>query len=326
MNQNVAIVSVGKYIPSKVLSNNDLEKMVETSDDWISSRTGMKQRRISSDIETTSFMATEAAKQALHNANVSADQVELIIVATVTPDSNFPAVGCLVQKNIGAVNAVAFDVSAACSGFLCALTTAKQFLKSGIYKNALIIGAEQFSKIVDWNDRNTCVLFGDGAGAAFLNVTQSDCGILSEYMFSQGQYDHFLYVEQDNRKPLDQSNDKINAPFVVMKGQELFKIAVNSMAQAVEIAIEKANLTLNDIDCVIPHQANDRIISAVVKKLNVPKDKVFVNVEKYGNTSAASIPVALCEAFEQKIVKKGDTIVLVAFGAGLFAAANVVKL
>ncbi len=322
---NVGIISLGHYLPKKILTNQELEKMVDTSDEWITVRTGIKERRVAAEGEDTSHMAIKAAREAIKNAGIEADTIELIIVATASADSNFPAVACIVQKTIGANHAAAFDVNAACSGFLCALTTAKQYVQTGLYKNALVIAAEKFSKLVDWNDRATCVLFGDGAGACVIGHVRGDRGILSEFMHVQGEYGHLLEVIEDERKPLDQSCKTIAPPHINMNGQALFKVAVNSMAEAASIAIRKAKLKLDDIECVVPHQANDRIISGVAKKLKLPKEKFYINIEKYGNMSAASILVALYEAVENKRIRKGDHVVLVTFGAGLVAAANVVR-
>ena len=325
--KNVGIISVGCYLPSRVLTNFDLEKMVDTSDEWITTRTGIKERRIASQEERNSVLATQAANDALKRAHLEPSQIDLIIVATISPDSNFPSVACLVQKAIGAKKAAAFDISAACSGFLYAITTAKQFIQSGFYKNALVIASEKITSLINWNDRSTCVLFGDGAGACVLAPVNDNQGILSEFIYAQGEFGELMavIVDEAKEKPLDQSSDKISKPVVIMQGKELFKVAVNSMADAVKIAVERAKLTLDEIDCVVPHQANDRIISAVAWKLNIPKEKIFVNIDRYGNMSAASIAVALFEAVEQKRIKKGDHVVLVTFGAGLVSAANVVR-
>lgn len=323
--KNVGIISVGSFVPEQVLTNFDLEKMVETSDEWITTRTGIKERRIAAKGERTSHLAIKAAKQALKRADFDPAKLDLIIVATISPDSNFPSVACLVQKALGAKHAAAFDVSAACAGFLFALITAKQYLVSGTYKNALVIASEKISSLIDWSDRNTCVLFGDGAGACLLGSVAGEHGILSDYLQSLGEYSDLMTVINEDRESLNVKNKMMAIPYVLMQGQELFKIAVNSMAQAVEIAVKKAGLKLSDIDCVVPHQANDRIISAVAKKLDLPKDKIFINIHRYGNMSAASIAVALDEAIEHKQIKKGNIIVLVAFGAGLVTAASVVR-
>ncbi|MCC6759015.1 MAG: ketoacyl-ACP synthase III [Candidatus Omnitrophica bacterium] len=323
--KNVGIISVGSFVPERVLTNFDLEKMVETTDEWITTRTGIKERRIAAKGERNSHLATKAAKQALKSADFDPAKLDLIIVATISPDSNFPSVACLVQKALGAKNATAFDVSAACAGFLFALITAKQYIVSGMYKNALVIASEKITSLIDWSDRNTCVLFGDGAGACLLGPVSGDRGIIAEYLHSQGEHHELMQVIMEDRESLNTKSKTMAMPYVLMQGQELFKIAVNSMADAVEIAVKKAGLKLSDIDCVVPHQANDRIISAVAKKLGVPKEKIFINIDRYGNMSAASIAVALHEAVEHKQIKKGSNVVLVAFGAGLVTAASVVR-
>lgn len=311
-------------MPKKVLTNFDLEKMVDTTDEWIITRTGIRERRIAGKDEKNSDLAIHAAKNALKDAHLDPAKVELIIVATISPDSNFPSVACLVQKALGAHHAAAFDISAACSGFLYGLTTAKQFIQNGLYKNALVIASEKITSLIDWNDRSTCVLFGDGAGACVLAPVKGK-GIIADYLHAKGEFGQLMTVISHPHESLNQKEKTIPLPHIVMQGQELFKIAVNSMAEAVGHAVKKAGLKLSDIDCVVPHQANDRIISAVAKKLKIPKEKIFVNIDKYGNMSAASIAVALCEAVEQKRIKKGDMVVLVTFGAGLVSAANVVK-
>lgn len=323
--RNVGIVAVGKYLPEKKLTNFDLEKIVETTDEWIRTRTGISERRVAASGEKTSDLAIKAAQNVLSRSDIPASQIELILVATISPDSNFPSMACLVQKEIGAKNAVAFDISAACSGYLYAMTTAKQYIQTGLYKNALVIAAERITKLIDWKDRGTCVLFGDGAGACILAPVESD-GIVADFMHSQGEFSHLMeVVVEDCRSPLDGKDEASKLPYVVMQGQELFKIAVNSMAEAVEEVLKKANINISDVDCVVPHQANDRIITAVAKKLDIPKEKFFINIHKYGNMSAASIAVALEEAVTSGQIKKGSTVVLVAFGAGLVAGANVVK-
>ena len=299
--------------------------MVDTSDEWIISRTGIKERRIAGKDEKNSDMAIKAAREALKDARLDPAKVELIVVGTISPDSGFPSVACLVQKAIHAPRAAAFDISAACSGFLYALTTAKQFVQNGVYKNALVIASEKITTYVNWNDRNTCVLFGDGAGACVLKPVQGKRGILSDYIHAQGHFGDLMMVVAEEREPLDQKTKMIALPHIAMQGQELFKVAVNSMAAAVDIAVKKAGLKLSDIDYVVPHQANDRIISAVARKLHLPKEKFFINIDKYGNMSAASIAVALYEAVKKKKIKRGDNVVLVTFGAGLVSAANVVR-
>ncbi len=323
--KNVGIIGLGHYLPKRRVTNFDLEKVIETSDEWIVTRTGIKERRIAQAGERTSFLAIKAARQALLNANLDVEKLDLIIVATISPDSNFPSVACLVQKALGAKKAAAFDLSAACSGFLYAITTAKQFIENGTYKNVLVIAAEKITNLIDWNDRSTCVLFGDGAGACVLAPVKGKRGILSHYIHAQGEFGELMSVIAQDRQPMEKKNLMLRLPYVVMQGQELFKIAVNSMAEAVKIAVKKAKLKLSDIDYLVPHQANDRIISAVAKKLNFPKEKIFINIDRYGNMSAASIAVALYEAVDQKKIRRGDNVVLVTFGAGLVSAANVMR-
>jgi len=322
--KNVGIIGMGHYLPAKILTNKDLEKMVDTTDEWIVTRTGIKERRIADVHEKNSFLASSAAKEALEHAGLSAEDVELIIVATISPDSHFPSVACRVQKILGASKAAAFDIGAACSGFLYALTTAKQFIQTGLYKNALVIASEKITNLVDWTDRGTCVLFGDGAGACVLGEVEKGRGIVAEYLHAEGQFGDLMTVVVEDPNPLDQNRVKVSLPQIVMQGQELFKVAVNSMVDAVEKALAKAGIALSEVDCVVPHQANDRIISAVAKKLEIPKEKIFVNIHKYGNMSAASVAVALYEAEQEGRITKGSKVVLVTFGAGLVSAANVV--
>lgn len=322
---NIGIIGLGHYLPKRRLTNHDLEKLIETSDEWIVTRTGIKERRIASKDQKNSDLAIAAAKEALKNAKLNPAKLDLIVVATISPDSNFPSVACLVQKAIHAPNAAAFDINAACSGFLYAMITAKQFIASGLYKNALVIASEKITNLIDWNDRTTCVLFGDGAGACVLAPVKGNRGIIAEFMHAQGEFGRLMEVKVEAREPLDQKNKMVRLPYIVMHGLELFKVAVNSMAEAVEIAVKKAGLKLEDVDCVVPHQANDRIISAVAKKLGLPKEKIFVNIDKYGNMSAASVAIALYEAEKSKRIKKGSIVVLVTFGAGLVSAANVIR-
>ncbi|MBF0484446.1 MAG: ketoacyl-ACP synthase III [Candidatus Omnitrophica bacterium] len=324
--KSVEIISMGRYVPERIVTNNDLAKIVDTSDEWITTRTGIKERRIAADEEKTSDMAIKASQEAIIRGQFDPQEIDLIIVATTTADSAFPAMACLVQQAIGAKKAATFDIAAACSGFLYALTTAKQFLVSGMYKNALVVAADKMSKVMDWNDRATCVLFGDGAAAYLIQTTDKpNVGIVSDFMLGLGEYSDYMQIIAEEIKPLEQKNIMVRNPYVVMKGPELFKVAVNSMAEAVDIAAKKAGITLDQIACVIPHQANDRIIQAVAKKLGAPKEKVFVNIEKYGNMSAASVAIALYEAVESGAVKKGDYVALVVFGAGLVSAANIIK-
>jgi len=323
----VGILGLGVYLPSKRLTNFDLEKIIETTDEWIRTRTGIVERRIASASEKTSDLAIKAAQEAIKDSKISADKIDLIIVGTISPDSNFPSMACKVQKAIGAQKAAAFDVSAACSGYLYALTTAKQYIQTGMAKYALVIAAERITNFIDWKDRNTCVLFGDGAGACVLGKVKSG-GITADFLQAFGEQGDLMHiVPGDVRRPTDSDQGGVSnkLPYVVMQGKELFKVAVNSMADAVEAVLKKAKLKTSQVDCIVPHQANDRIISAVANKLNVPKEKFFINIDKYGNMSAASVAVALYEAVKQKRIKKGDNVVLVVFGAGLVSGANVVK-
>jgi len=323
--KKVGIIGVGEYLPKKILTNADLEKMVNTSDEWITTRTGIKERRLAASNEAASDLALAACKQALADAKLKPEGIELIIVATVTPDMQFPSTACLVQSGLGAKNAVCFDISAACAGFVYALTTAQQFLARGAYKNALVVGVEVLSSVTDWQDRNTCVLFGDGAGAVVLSEVKSG-GILSTYLGSNGNMAELLLVPGGgSRHPASKETLENRLHYVKMRGNELFKIAVKSMANAAQIAVEKAGLKCQDIDLVIPHQANIRIIMAVAKKLGFAEDRIYLNIEKYGNMSSASTAVALCDAVRGGRVKKGDTILLDAFGAGLVWGACVIK-
>ena len=323
---SVGILGIGTYVPDKVLTNKDLEKMVDTSDEWIVERTGIKQRYIADADTATSDLATIAAQRALANAGVTADEIDLIIVATATPDMLFPAVACLVQDNIKAAKAAAFDLAAGCTGFMYSMVTAAQFIKSGLYKKVLVIGAETLSKILNWKDRNTCVLFGDGAGAVVLGETKPGCGIIGVHLGADGAGGKFLSLPAGgSRIPASVESVTENLHFVHMNGTEVFKFATKVMGEAAVAALEDAGLTANDIDCLIPHQANIRIIQSASKRLKVPMDKVIANVDKYGNTSSASIPLALEEALQTGKIKNNDIVVLVGFGAGLTWASCVMK-
>jgi 3-oxoacyl-[acyl-carrier-protein] synthase-3 len=301
--------------------------MVDTSDDWIVSRTGIKERRIAKDTEATSDLGIRAAKRALAKAGIPAKDIDAIIVATVTPDMFFPSTACLIQKEIGAENAAAFDVSAACSGFIYGLTIAKSFIETKMYKTVMVVGAEKLSSITDWTDRNICVLLGDGAGAVILRKTGSSSDILSTYLSADGNYGDLLMIPGGgSRNPATRKTVDGRLHYMKMEGNKLFKIAVRKMADAAKRAIELAKITCDDVKLFIPHQANIRIIEAVAKQLCVPMEKVFLNIHKYGNTSAATTPVALEEAISGRKVKKGDIVVLVAFGGGLTSGAAVIKL
>lgn len=323
--KKVGIIGVGEYVPKKVLTNADLEKMVDTSDEWITTRTGIKQRRLAAKGESASDLATHAAKEALFNAGLNAQGVELIIVATITPDMQFPSTACFVQAHLGAKKAVCFDISAACSGFVYAISVAQQFIACGAYNNALVIGAEVLSSITDWQDRNTCVLFGDGAGAAVLAEVKSG-GILSTYLGSDGAMSSLLMVPGGgSRNPASPKTLEERLHYIKMEGNELFKIAVLKMIEAAQEALKQAGLKREDIDLVIPHQANIRIILAAAKRLGLSEDKIYLNIEKYGNMSSASTATALCEAVKEGRVKKGDVVLLDAFGAGLVWGACVIR-
>ncbi|OPJ56930.1 beta-ketoacyl-ACP synthase III [Alkalithermobacter paradoxus] len=316
--KRAGVIGIGSFVPEKVLTNLDMEKIVDTSDEWILTRTGIKERRIADENTATSDLATEAAKKALESANVKPEEIDLIMVATVTPDMAFPSTACIVQKNIGASKAAAFDLEAACSGFIYGVTIGKQFIETGMYKKILVIGAETLSKIVDWSDRNTCVLFGDGAGAVVLGEVDENEGILSAYLGADGLGGEFLSQPAGgSRIPASVStvNDRLH--YIKMEGSEVFKFAVRIMGESAKKALELANLSSEDIDFIVPHQANIRIIESAAKRLKVSMDKVYVNLDRYGNMSSASIPVALNEAYTKGMVKKGDNVVLVGFGGGL---------
>lgn len=315
----IHVVGTGAYIPSKVLTNHDLAKMVETSDEWITTRTGIKERHVAAKDEAASDMAIEAAKKALEDAELKSEDVDLIVVATATPDMFFPSTACFVQKALGIKEAVSFDVSAACSGFVYALEAAKGMMEAGSYKVALVIGAEKLSSITDWKDRNTCVLFGDGAGAAVLQKKSAVGGILSTYVRSDATHTDILHVKGGGSRLPGQT------PSIHMDGKEVFKLAVHKMISAAEEALKRAGKKDTDLALLIPHQANLRIIEAIAQRVNIPRDRVFVNVDKYGNMSAATTIVALDEARRQGRVRKGDVVELIAFGAGLTWGATVIQ-
>jgi 3-oxoacyl-[acyl-carrier-protein] synthase-3 len=320
------IAGVGSYLPETVLTNADLERMVDTTDEWITARTGIKERRIVGEGDTTSTLATRAAKQALAQADVRPEQLDMILVATVTPDYPFPSTACLVQNNLGARNAVAFDLSAACSGFLYGLAVAERFIRCGSARRVLVIGAEVLSRIVDWNDRNTCVLFGDGAGAAVVEAHEGEGGILSTHIHSDGSYWEMLHQPgPGSRNPAVQRTLDEGLVYIRMQGNEVFKLAVRAMEQAALEALAANGLQPADIDFFIPHQANKRIIDAIGRRLNLREDQVFVNLDQYGNTSAASIPLALDQANRAGRIKKGDVVLFAAFGGGLTWGAVLIR-
>jgi 3-oxoacyl-[acyl-carrier-protein] synthase III len=321
-----SIISVGSYVPEKVITNADLEKMVETSDEWITTRTGIKERRIAAETEYTSDMAAKAALLAMERGKITADQIDLIIVATITPDMMFPATACLVQNKIGARRSAAFDVEAACSGFIYALEIGQQFIMSRTYETVLVVGAEKLSTIVDWKDRNTCVLFGDGAGAAILQHRTDAHGLLTACMGAEGDKAELLCMPGGgSRCPATPESVASGLHFLRMDGKETFKNAVTAMLTAGKEALRRCEIDISQIKCVIPHQANRRIIDAVGERLGVQPDQLFVNLDKYGNTSAASVAIALDEAVQQGRIQRGDLVLLVVFGAGLTWAAAVIE-
>ncbi len=306
------IKGLGMYVPPRVITNFDLEKILDTSDEWITTRTGIKERRIAEEWEKASDLALPAAKEAIENAGLSPKEIDCVIVATSTPDMTFPSTACFLADKLGCSKPMAYDISAACSGFIYALTMANSFVKSGQFKNILVVGSEVFSKIIDWNDRSTAVIFGDGAGAVVISATEEgESDILSAKMKSDGSHWGSLFCPVGEK--------------LKMRGRETFKLAIKSMETASKKALEKAGLTLDDIKLVIPHQANIRIIKALAERLELPEDKVFSNIHKYGNTSAASIPIAMYEAWKEGKIKKGEHILLTAFGGGLTWGAIVLK-
>lgn len=321
----IGIVGTGKFVPTRVLTNADLEKMVDTSDEWITTRTGIKERRIAGEGVAAAFMGAEAAKEALQNADIDANDIDLIITATITPDMQFPSTACLIQSRLGANRATCFDISAACTGFIFGIAIAEQFIKTGLYKNALIIGTEKMSSVTDWKDRNTCVLFGDGAGACVIRKVEKG-GILSVYLGSDGRNAPLLEVPGGGSlRPATHETIDERLHYCKMSGSELFKEAVRLMAEAGNKALAMSGLKCGDINLVIPHQANIRILWAVAKKMNLPKEKIYLNIDRYGNMSAASTAVALAEALQEGRIKKGDKVVLDAFGAGLTWGAIIIE-
>jgi 3-oxoacyl-[acyl-carrier-protein] synthase-3 len=323
----VKILGTGSYFPSNVLTNADLEKIIDTSDEWISTRTGIKERRIAEKYETTSDLAYKASLEALKSSNISPGQIDLIIVATITPDMFFPSTACFLQKKLGLNFAPAFDLSAACSGFIYGIATAKAFIETGLYKTILLVGAETLSKITDWLDRNTCVLFGDGAGAMILSGSQEDDNILSTYLGADGAYSDLLFLPgggSANPATLETVNQNLHT--MKMQGKDVFKAAVPKMALSAQKALELSGKKQEDISLFIPHQANMRIIEAVAKKLNILMDKVFVNIHKTGNISSATTITALDEAIKTGRVKRGDLVEMIAFGGGFTWGASVVRI
>ena len=326
---DVSIVGTGSYLPARIMTNAELERSVETSDEWITSRTGIRERRIAGDDEQTSDFGAGAAKAAMEQAGVSAMEIDLILLATASPEMFFPATACLVQKKLGARRATCMDISAACSGFLYAIEMARHMIAAGVIKVALIVGAEKLSAMVDWTDRNTCVLFGDGAGAAVLArrpAGRVGRGILTTYMGSDGDYEHILGVPGGgSRCPVTKDNVGSVPNTIKMNGKETFKQAVSAMTNACMEALERTGLSINDIACIIPHQANIRIIEAISDRLKVPMDRFMINLALYGNTGAAAVAIALDEANRTGRIAPGDKILLVVFGSGLTWASCIME-
>ena len=322
------ITGLGKYVPDRILTNDDLSRMVDTSDDWIFSRTGIRERRIAADTQAASDLALPAAREALQTAGLDAADLDLILVATCTGDTNTcPATASFVQEGLGAKRAAAFDVAAVCSGFVYALDVAAQYIATHRYNNILVVGTEVMSRVLDWSDRNTCVLFGDGAGAVVVQPAPTDDeGILASILGTDGTGACLLNIPAGgSRLPLTPAVMEQKGQYLMMKGREVYRFAVEIMGQAAQEAVEAAGLSASDVDLFIPHQANIRIIEASAKRLGLPMEKVFVNVDKYGNTSAASVPLALCEAWQAGRIVPGNIVVTVGFGAGLTWGANVIK-
>jgi len=326
LGRTCSIASVGSYAPEKVLTNADLEKLVDTSNEWILTRTGICERRIAAKDECTSDLAAKAAAKALDRAGITPDKIDLIIVATVTPDMPFPSTACIVQRKIGAFRAAAFDIEAACSGFIYGLEIGQQFIMSRTYDTVLVIGAEKLSSIINWRDRNTCVLFGDGAGAAILQNRPDSHGLLTAVMGADGRKAELLALPGGGSKhPATIESVKAGLHYLQMDGPETYKNAIEAMHNAAREALARCELDISQIKCIIPHQANRRIIDAVAKRLGAKPEQMFVNLDKYGNTSAASVAIALDEAVESRRIKRGDLVLLVAFGAGLTWAAAVIE-
>jgi 3-oxoacyl-[acyl-carrier-protein] synthase-3 len=322
------IAATGAAVPKRILSNADLANMVETSDEWITTRTGIKNRHIASDDETTASLATSAARIALESAGLPAEQLDLIIVATVTPEMVFPSTACFVQSALGASNAWAFDLNAACSGFIYGLTIGERFVSSGAHRNVMVIGAETLSRITDYKDRTSCILFGDGAGAALLKQADrnSKAGVLYSRMAADGSgWEPLNCMAYGSRYPSNKPLDDPRRIYMVVKGREVYQLAVRRIVEVVEEALADCEMSLDQIDLIIPHQMNARIIESAAKRLNLPDEKIYVNIDEYGNTSAASIPIALDECCRNGRIRSGSTVIFVSFGAGLTWGANIVR-
>ncbi|MDM0607224.1 beta-ketoacyl-ACP synthase III [Clostridium perfringens] len=323
--KNAKMIGFGLYTPKNLVENEKLQEFLETSDEWIRTRTGIERRYISLD-ENTSDLAVEASKKALNQAGLSAEDIDLIILATVTPDNFTPSTACIVQDKLGAKNAWAFDINAACTGFIYALKLGRSLIRSGEAKNALIIGAETLSKALNWEDRGSCVLFGDGAGATVLTSTEEDCGIKCVNVKSDGSKGDSLVIQGLPLNSPFKDGREVSENYINMNGREIFKFATKVMEESIVEILEKENIKIEDIDAIIPHQANLRIIDYVVKRLGIPREKFITNLQNYGNTSGASIPIALCESINEGNLKKGDNIIMVGFGGGLTWGAALIKL
>ena len=325
--RSAVITGTGIGVPDRILTNQELEKIVDTSDEWITTRTGIRERRVAGEGDSLSQYCVEASGHAFEAAGIGPEDVDLIILATVTPDMPIPATACTIQHELGCRRAAAFDMAAGCSGFIYAQSVAKQFVLSGRCRNILVIGAELLTKFVDWKDRATCVLFADGAGAVIMSEGQSPRGVLASAMYTNGGMRDFIYMPGGGalHPPNDPATLEQHLPFIRMKGNETFKMAVRSMDEVCREVLGQAGLTTDDVDWLVPHQANQRIISAVGTRLGIPAERCYVNIDRYGNTSAASIPIALDEAVREGSIKGGDIVLMTAFGAGLTWAASVVR-
>ena len=322
------IAGTGRYVPERILSNKELEGMVDTSDEWIIQRTGIRERHIAAEDESTSDLALQAARSALQQAGLDPLDLDAIILATLTPDTYCPAGACYVQKLLGAENACAFDLSAACTGFVYGITVGSSLVRTGVHSNVLVIGAETLSRFVDYSDRNTCILFGDGAGAAVLSRAEegSESRLLDHYLRSDGSgADLIIMPGGGSRQPASVETVEAKQHFLSMQGSDVFKFATRSMQVLIETAIERNGISISDLDLIVPHQVNSRIIDTVLRKIDLPEDKIYLNLERYGNTSAASVPMALHEAAEEGRIETGNLVLLVAFGAGLTWGYNLVR-
>ena len=323
-----AITGIGAVVPERILTNADLEKLVDTSDEWITQRTGIKERHIVSEGESTADLATESARKALADAGVEAGDLDLIICSTVSPEMPFPATACFIQDRLGATDVPAFDISAACSGFIYELMIARQFIENGTYRRILIIAADALSRITDYTDRGSCILFGDAAGAVVLEPTErKDHGLIHSVMHADGSGWDFIHIPAGGAsKPTSIETVEAHEHYIKLRGRDVYRFAVEKMQWLLGDCLEKCNLTVDDIDLVIPHQVNVRILKSAAEKFDIPMDKVYVNIDRYGNTSGASIPLALAEARDQGLIGEGSTLMMIAFGAGLTWAGAVVKL